>query len=90
MKKALYALLLAVELLAGAGLLLLASGWLGWTFVAVVAAVWAALMAWRIAKLKKATEDHEKRKEKTIMALIMLLPTVATFGGIFWIGYMYF
>ena len=90
MKKALYFLLLAVEFFVGFFLLVLSSSWVNWTFFAVVTAIWAALMAWQIAKLKKAKEDKEKRKAKILMALIMLLPTVASFAGILWIGYMYF
>ena len=90
MKKALYFMFLAVELLVGLYLIALSSGWMGWAFVTVVIAVWAALMVWQIIKLKKAKEDKDKRKVKIFIALIMLLPTVASVGGILWIGYMYF
>ena len=62
----------------------------GWPFFAVVTAVWGALMVWQVVKLKKVKEDKAKRKAKTLMALIMLLPAVAALGGILWIGYMYF
>ena len=90
MKKSLYFILLAVEFFVGFILLALTGGLLGWPFFFIVAAVWAALMVWQIIKLKKAADDKAKRKAKTLMALIMLLPTVASFAGIFWIGYKYF
>ena len=90
MKKTLYFILLAVEFFVGFLLLVLSASLAGWPFFAVVTAVWAALMVWQLVKLKKAKEEKAKRKAKILMALIMLLPVVAAFGGIFWIGYMYF
>ena len=90
MKKALYFILLAVEFFVGFLLLVLASSLAGWPFFAVVTDVWAALMVWQLVKLKKTNEDKAKRKAKTLIALIMLLPAVAAFGGILVIGYIYF
>ena len=90
MKKTLYFIFLAVEFFVGFLLLVLSASLAGWPFFAVVTAVWAALMVWQLVKLKKAKEEKSKRKAKILMALIMLLPVVAAFGGIFWIGYMYF
>ena len=90
MKKTLYFILLAVEFFLGLTLLIMSSILTGWSFFAAVAAVWAPLIVWQLVKLKKAKVDKDKRKAKILMALIMLLPTVATFGGIFWIGHKYF
>ena len=90
MKKTLYFILLAVEFLLGLTLLIMSSILTGWSFFAAVTAVWAPLIVWQLVKLKKAKVDKDKRKAKILMALIMLLPTVATFGGIFWIGHKYF
>ena len=90
MKKTLYFILLAVEFFVGFLLLVLSASLAGWPFFAVVTAVWAALMVWQLVKLKKAKEDKAKRKAKILMALIMLLPAVAAFGGILLIGYLYF
>ena len=90
MKKVLYFILLAAEFLFGFFLLLQAASWVGWSFFAVITAVWAALMGWQLVKLKKAEEDKAKRNAKILMVLIMNLPAVAVIGGILWIGYMYF
>ena len=90
MKKALYFILLAVEFLFGFFLLVWAASWVGWSFFAVITAVWAALMGWQLVKLKKAEENKAKRHAKILMILIMSLPAVAAIGGILWIGYMYF
>ena len=90
MKKTLYFILLAVEFFVGFYLLVLSSSLTGWLFFGGVTVVWAALMVWQLVKFKKAKEDKAKRKAKTLIALIMLLPIIAAFGGIFWIGYMYF
>ena len=83
-------ILLAVEFFLGLTLLIMSSILTGWSFFAAVTAVWAPLIVWQLVKLKKAKVDKDKRKAKILMALIMLLPTVATFGGIFWIGHKYF
>ena len=90
MKKSLYFILMAVEFLVGFILLVLAASLIGWPYLFIVAAVWAALMVWQFLKFKKAEDDKAKRKAKTLMALIMLLPAVAAFAAIFWIGYKYF
>ena len=90
MKKALYFLLLAVEFSVGFFLLLRAASWVGWSFFAVITAVWAALMGWQLVKLKKAEDDRAKRNAKILMILIMNLPAVAAVDGILWIGYVYF
>lgn len=90
MKKSLYFILLAVEFFVSFIILAMAAGWLGWTFFFVVAAVWAVLMIWQLIKLKRAAEIKAKRKAKVLMALIMLLPLIASIAGIMWIGHVYF
>ena len=62
----------------------------GWPFFAVVTAVWGALMVWQVVKLKKVKEDKAKRKAKTLIALVMLLPAVAAFAAIFVVAEKYF
>ena len=83
MKKALYIVLLVVEFVAGFGMLTLVSGGLiGWVFFGIVTAVWAALMAWLLTRLKKAVGESAKRKAKRNIALGMLIPLLGAIGGL--------
>lgn len=83
MKKALYIVLLVVEFVAGFGMLTLVSGGLiGWAFFGIVTAVWAALMAWLLTRLKKAVGESAKRKAKRNIALGMLIPLLGAIGGL--------
>ena len=83
MKKALYIILLVVEFVAGFGLLTLVSGGaIGWTYFAIVTAVWAALMAWLLVKLKRAEGSGFERKAKRNVALGMLIPLLGAIGGL--------
>ena len=83
MKKALYIILLVVEFVVSFGLLTLVSGGvMGWGFFGIVTAVWAALMAWLLTRLKKAVGDSAKRKAKRNIALGMLLPLLGAIGGL--------
>jgi hypothetical protein len=82
-KKALYIILLVVEFVAGFGLLTLVSGGaIGWTYFAIVTAVWAALMAWLLVKLKRAAGSGFERKAKRNVALGMLIPLLGAIGGL--------
>lgn len=63
---------------------MLASTVTGWIYCAVVAAVWAAMMVWQLAKLKKTTDVKGKSKSKIAIALVMLLPFVASVVGFIW------
>ena len=85
MKKALYMILLIAEFVAGFGLLALATTATGWTYFVIVAAVWAAVMVWLCAKVKKVTSEKGKRKSKVAIALCMLFPLVAAI-----VGFIYF
>ena len=83
MKKAMYIILLVVEFVAGFGLLTLVSGGaIGWTYFAIVTAVWAALMAWLLVKLKRAAGSGFERKAKRNVALGMLIPLLGAIGGL--------
>ena len=90
MKKAMYIILLVVEFVAGFGLLTLVSGgaigWtyfaIVWTYFAIVTAVWAALMAWLLVKLKRAAGSGFERKAKRNIALGMLIPLLGAIGGL--------
>ena len=83
MKKALYIILLVVEFVVSFGLLTLVSGGvMGWGFFGIVTAVWVALMAWLLTRLKKAVGDSAKRKAKRNIALGMLLPLLGAIGGL--------
>ena len=91
MKKSFYFILLAVEFFVGMIPLAFVSNLIGgWTFLIVVAAVWAALMLWQLIKLAKAKEDKAKRKSKALIALIMLLPAAAAFTAIFIVAKKHF
>ena len=90
MKKVLYLILLAAEFLFGAFLLVSAATLISWVFAAAVLAVWAALTVWQILALKKATEPKDKKKAKLLIALIMLLPAVASLTAVLVIGFVYF
>ena len=76
MKKALYIILLAVELILGIFLLGFISIYTGWTFLFAFFAVWAVLTVMLLIKLKKADSDEIKRKLKVYLALVMLIPLV--------------
>ena len=83
MKKALYIILLAVEFVVGFGLLtLVANGSWGWPLLGIVTAVWAALMAWLLVRLKKAVGTGAERKAKRNIALGMLVPLLGAIGGL--------
>ena len=83
MKKAMYIILLVVEFVAGFGLLTLVSGGaIGWTYFAIVTAVWAALMAWLLVKLKRAEGSGFERKAKRNVALGLLIPLLGAIGGL--------
>ena len=86
MKKALYIVLLAVELVVGFVFLTLVagSGIVGWTYFAIVTAVWAIVEVLLFVKLKKAADDSSRRKIKVAIALAMLLPAVGGFAGLGW------
>ena len=64
----------------------MASSLIGWAYLIVVTAVWTVFVVLQLIKLKKASEVKAKRKVKTLIALIMLLPAVAAPGAIFRIG----
>ena len=83
MKKALYIILLVVEFVVSFGLLTLVSGGvMGWGFFGIVTAVWVALMAWLLTRLKKAVGESAKRKAKRNIALGMLIPLLGAIGGL--------
>ena len=83
MKKALYIVLLVVEFVAGFGLLTLVSGGaVGWTYFGIVTAVWAALMAWLLVRLKRTAGSSFERKAKRNVALAMLIPLLGAIGGL--------
>ena len=85
MKKALYMILLIAEFVVGFGWLVLTTALTGWTYFVIVAAVWAAVMIWLCAKVKKVTSEKGKRKSKVAIALCMLFPLVASI-----VGFIYF
>ena len=84
MKKALYIILLVAEFLGGFAMLTLTTSVTGWTYFVMITAVWAALLAVLLVKLKKAAQADSKRKIKVAIALVMLLPAVAGFAGLGW------
>ena len=47
--------------------------------------MWAAVMVWLCAKVKKVTSEKGKRKSKVAIALCMLFPLVAAI-----VGFIYF
>lgn len=85
MKKALYMILLIAEFVVGFGWLVLTTALTGWTYFVIVAAVWAAVMIWLCAKVKKVTSEKGKRKSKVAIALFMLFPLVAGIIGFAWV-----
>ena len=87
MKTTLYIILLVAEFVVGFGLLTLVSGGaMGWTYFLIITAVWAALMALLLVKLKKTTDSDLKRKAKRNVALGMLLLLLGAIGGL--VGYV--
>jgi uncharacterized membrane protein len=84
MKKVLYIILLIAELVGGFGLLILATSVTDWGYFSIVTAVWAALMVLMLVKLKKSGDASGKRKIKTAIAFVMLLPAGAGLAGLGW------
>ena len=84
MKKALYIILLIAELVGGFCFLLLVTSVTGWVYFSIDTAVWAALMALLLVKLKKTGDASGKRKIKVAIVLVMLLPAVAGLAGLGW------
>ena len=78
MKRVLYFVMLIAEL--AVGFFLMSLVWRTTLYIPciVVAAVWAALMAWQIVSLSKANDAAAQKKILRNIALVMLIPT-ATF-----------
>lgn len=78
MKKALYFILIIAELVVG--FLLMSLAWTNTFEIAciIVAVIWAILMVWQIVLLAKTTDAATKGKIKRNIALIMLIPIIAS------------
>ena len=85
MKKVLYLILLLAELVVG--ICLMSSAWdsIGWLPCVITIAVWAALLIWQAAKLKKNSDAAKARRIRRNIALIMLIPAVLYVGMILWL-----
>ena len=85
MKKVLYIILLLAELVVGA--LLMSWAWvnIGWLPCVIIIAVWAALLAWQVVKLKKNSDAAKARKIKLNIALIMMIPSTSFIITFLWL-----
>ena len=85
MKKVLYMILLLAELVVGA--LLMSWAWvnIGWLPCVIIIAVWAALLAWQVVKLKKNSDAAKARKIKLNIALIMMIPSTSFIITFLWL-----
>ena len=85
MKKVLYIILLLAELVVGA--LLMSWAWvnIGWLPCVIIIAVWAALLAWQVVKLKKNSDAAKARKIKLNIALIMMIPSTSFIITVLWL-----
>ena len=90
MKKALYIILLVVELILGVIVLGYTTILSGATALLLVFALWAVLAVWILAKLKKAEDGGRKRKLKCALALVTLIPLVAGVAAFMIIVALYF
>ena len=79
MKKALYFILLAVELFVGA--LLMSSLWTSSLYIPIAVAVVSvvALLVWQIIKLRRASDPEVKKKILRNIALILMIPVAIFF-----------
>jgi hypothetical protein len=75
MKRILYFILLIAELVVG--FLLMSLVWRTTLYIpcVIVAAVWAALMAWQIVSLSKAKDAAAQKKILRNIVFVMLIPT---------------
>lgn len=78
MKKALYFILIIAELVVGFLLMSLACANTFEIACIIVAVIWAVLMVWQIVLLAKTTDAATKGKIKRNIALIMLIPIIAS------------
>jgi hypothetical protein len=58
---------------------------IGWLPCVITIAVWAALLVWQIAALKKNSDAVKARKIKRNIALIMLIPSALYVVMILWL-----
>ena len=76
-------ILLAVELAAGFVLLTLVTGGaVGWTCFWITIAVWFALTALMLLKLKRTGDECVKHRIKNAIALVIRIPLVAAICGL--------